>query len=194
MFGNRAEGAATKTAAHDVDRKTDHVPGRYLGFAIRGMWRPRVSHIVDAIHLIHFERNRRRRQPDIAFTMCLHQGARIARIRFKVKYPRGMRIHDRISLHLFVGRQADHALFANLAHLQLPLFTRQNLDRLDGSRGISGGIGGGIRGAALRVLGFHFIRIGMRFDLAWRIDPGRVDFTPVFGRLPAARDHEGGAA
>jgi hypothetical protein len=34
VLGNRAEGAAAKAAAHDVDREADHFPGRNLGLAV----------------------------------------------------------------------------------------------------------------------------------------------------------------
>ena len=85
MLGDRAKSAATKTAAHDVDREADHLPGRDFRAAIKtasliGVRRMRAARIGQIENEIHFSRrqgDRWRRDPDIARrdtdTMRLHQ-------------------------------------------------------------------------------------------------------------------------
>jgi hypothetical protein len=92
VFGDRAEGAAAEAAAHDVDRKADHLEGRNLRIAI-GRMRPALEwRGEDAVHFRRRQRNRRRVEPDIALAMRLDQRARVAGVRFDVEGTRSVRV------------------------------------------------------------------------------------------------------
>jgi len=131
MLGDRTEGAAAKAAAHDIDGKADHFPGRDMRLAIARVRRARVIHVVHAIHLVHGQRQRRRIEPHVAFAVRLHHGTRIAGIRFQVEHARGVRIHHRVILDDIVGGQAhDGLVVLFLGHGQA-LFAAHDADRLD---------------------------------------------------------------
>ncbi len=190
VLGDRAEGAAAEAAAHDVDRETDHFPGRNVRVAVARMRAARIRQAVHAVHLVHRQRQRLRIEPDIALAVRLHQRPRIAGVRFQMQYPRRVRVQHRIGADLLIRRQPDHGLAALLLLRGLALFARQDQDRfLDHCRG-----GVGCRAGAGRLLRQLRIRADERLDLARGIDPGRIGLNPVVRGQPAARHHERGAA
>ena len=50
VLSNRAEGAATKTAPHDVDRKTDHLPRWVLRVTVSGVRFACVGQVEQPVH------------------------------------------------------------------------------------------------------------------------------------------------
>ena len=60
MFGDRAEGAAAKTAAHDVDRMLNHFKSRHVRIAVFLVRHARIGQVKNAIHFLGGQRNRRR--------------------------------------------------------------------------------------------------------------------------------------
>src|SRR6218665_580779 len=66
MLGDRAKAATAKAAAHDVDRKTDHLPGRYLARAVVApvlvcIDRVRAAGIGQVEHMVELGRAQRNR-------------------------------------------------------------------------------------------------------------------------------------
>ncbi len=124
MLRDRAEGAAAKAAAHDVDRGADHLPRRDLGrpfvaAGLIGIGRVRAARIGQAKHPVHFgggQRDGRRVHPHIAgrgaFPMGLHQCPGVARVGFQVQHAVGVGVENRVALHLFKAGQAQHGTVA----------------------------------------------------------------------------------
>jgi hypothetical protein len=96
-----------ETAAHDRHREPDHVPGGDLGVAIGRVRGPGVGQVVDAIHLRHGQRDRRRGEPDVAVAVALDQRPGVAGIALPVQHAGGARIGFGILFDLLVRRQAD---------------------------------------------------------------------------------------
>lgn len=74
VFGDRAESAATKAAAHDVHREADHFIG---GDAFAFIGRVRQASVGQPEHVIHFRRGQRDRRwvdPHVHLPVFLHQG------------------------------------------------------------------------------------------------------------------------
>ncbi len=115
VLGDRAEGTAAETAAHDGDREADHLPGGDLGVAIGRMRRPGVGQFVDRVHLRRLERHRRRRQPQFAVAVTLHQRPGVAGVRFTMEHAGGPRIGLAIGRHLFEGGEPHHRRGPRLA-------------------------------------------------------------------------------
>jgi hypothetical protein len=190
VFRDRTEGAAAEAAAHDVDGKADHFPGRNMGFAIAGMGRARIRHVVDAIHLVHGQRQRRRVEPDVALAVGLHHGPCIARVRFEVEHARSVGVHDGVGRHRFVRWQADHGLVVLFLGHGEAFFAAHDADRLDdfGRRLRI------VRRAAFLVFLGHRVGVGMGVDLARHVHARAVVHAPVRAWQPARRHHEGRAA
>ena len=124
VLGDGAEGAAAKTAAHDVDRGTNHLPSRNLGgglvaAVLVGVGRVRATGIGQTKHPVHLggsERDGRWVHPNIArrgaFAMGLHQGTGVAGVGLQVQHAVGMGIENRVALDLFITRQAQHRAVA----------------------------------------------------------------------------------
>ena len=68
-----------------------------------------VGQLVDRVHFLHRERDRRRVQPDVDVAVPLHERARVPGIRFLVQDARGVRVQDRVGGDGIVRRHADHA-------------------------------------------------------------------------------------
>jgi hypothetical protein len=138
VLGDRAEGAAAEAAAHDVDREADHFPRRDIGIAVARVRRAGVGHVVDVVHLVHGQRQRRRVHPHVAVAVRLHQRARIAGLdsrwntREACAYITG-------SSHGFKRRQAHHGLVVLFQFHGAALFAAHDADRLDTSAGGGGG-------------------------------------------------------
>ena len=82
VLGNRTEGAAAKTAAHDIHRKPNHVPRRKPCASIGGMRVAGIGQVIDVVHFCGAERDGWGIQPDIAFAVLLHHRPCIARVGF----------------------------------------------------------------------------------------------------------------
>ena len=120
VLGDGAEGAPAKTATHDVDTKADHLPGRDPGHTVVtallvSVARVRaacIRQIKDQVHLNRAQRNRRRRDPDIACgratAVRLDQSPCIAGIGFQMQNAVGMRVQHRVAPDLLVAWQSDH--------------------------------------------------------------------------------------
>ena len=52
MFGDRTEGAAAETAAHDVDRMLDHFESGNIGVAVGLVRQARIGQVEDAVHFL----------------------------------------------------------------------------------------------------------------------------------------------
>ena len=92
-----------------------NLPGGNARAVVRRMGAAGVRQFVDVIHFLRGQRNWRRRQPDIAIAVALHQRPRIAGIGFLVQHAGGARVSLGIGRHLFVRRQADHDMIAGHA-------------------------------------------------------------------------------
>ncbi len=77
------------------------------------MRRARVGQVVDPVHVLGRERNRRRVEPDVALAVRLTQGARIAGVGFEVEHARGVGVKRRIVFHLIVIGETDHGARAH---------------------------------------------------------------------------------
>ena len=66
VLGDRAERAAAEAAALDRDREADHLVRRDLRVAVGRMRLRAVRQLVDAVHLLRGQRNRRRVEPHVA--------------------------------------------------------------------------------------------------------------------------------
>ena len=176
VLGDGAEGAAAEAAAHDVDREADHLPRRDFRALICGVRPARIGQVVDVIHLLGGERNRRRIEPHVAVAVLLHQRAGIAGIGFQVQYARGVGIHDRVAAHQLVGRQADDGVRA------VELGLAVDLDHV--SLGVFGSGFAGRRRAGFPGFiqcRFHRVGVGMRMHRTRRIHVRGIHFRPAFG-------------
>ena len=79
VLGDRAERAAAEAAALDRDREADHLVGGDLRVAVGRVRHALVRQLVDRIHLLRGERDRRRVEPHVHVAVALHQRARVAR-------------------------------------------------------------------------------------------------------------------
>ena len=111
MLGNRAERAAAKAAAHNVDRETDHFVSRNSGITVSRMRHALVRQRKDAVHLFGRKRDGRRVDPYIAVAMFLHQRTRAAWVGFVVQNTRSMSVQHFIALHFLERRQQYVSFF-----------------------------------------------------------------------------------
>ena len=162
MLGDGAKAAAAKAAAHDCHRMLDHLEGGDLPVAVFAMRLAGIRQIVNRVHLLGRQWNRRGIDPHVSFTVALDQGAGIAGVGFLMQHARGMGIQHGIVQYLLIGRQANHR---------------------------AGGVGsaalkpdhvlvGGGRGAFLRIR-LHLVGVYRRTDGARAIDFGRIDRMPI---------------
>ncbi|MNO87222.1 hypothetical protein D3C76_786410 [compost metagenome] len=183
VFGDRAEGAATEAATHDVHRETDHVVGRDLLLAVRRVRDTGVRHAEHVVHFFSSHRNRRRVEPDVDFTVLLHQRTGVARVGFEVQHAVGVGIQNGVAAHLFYRWQANHGLVTGHARAGQDLHDLGFLRIFNRTFFL-------LDGAGLGVLGVH-VRVDDLVDLARTVDTRRVDFVPVFRRI--ATDERGAA-
>ncbi len=178
VLGDGAEGAAAKAAAHDVDRGLDHVERRDLLLAIGGVWHPLVGQAEYAVHLLGFEREGGRVDPDDAIAVSLRQGAGTAGVGLVVQNARGVGVEHLVLFDPLIGGELDVG--------QLP---RLGLGRLH-----QHGFGLLLHRRGAFVIGagrpFH-IGVGDGIDAANLVELARIHPFPTRQRLLA--DH-GGAA
>ncbi len=92
VLGDRAERAAAEAAALDRNREADHLVCRDLRLPVERMRHAPIRQLVDRIHLLGRERQRRRIEPHIDVAMALHERTRVTRIRFQMQDARGVRV------------------------------------------------------------------------------------------------------
>ena len=110
MLGNRTEGTAAETAAHDVDRVLDHFKGGHVGVAVFFMRYAGVGQVKHAIHFLGGQRNRGRVDPYLPCAVQLNQRARIAGVGFAMHDSRGVGVQYRVVFYCFIGWQANNGL------------------------------------------------------------------------------------
>ena len=96
VLGDRAEGAAAETAAHDRHRMADHLPGGNFRARHRRVRRAREGQVIDRVHLRRGQRNGRRRQPDVPVAVPLRQRPGVAGIALLVQHARGAGVGFRL--------------------------------------------------------------------------------------------------
>ena len=105
--GDRAEGAAAEAAAHDRHRVLDHlVGGDRLG--VRGVRPARVRQVVDAVHLLLGQRQRRRVDDDGLAVVELHQGLGVERVGVDVDDARRLGEGELVGLDLLEAGQKEN--------------------------------------------------------------------------------------
>ena len=107
MLGDWTEGTATKTAAHNIHRKTNHIVGGNFALTIGWMRYALIGLIKHPIQFLGLQGNWWRIDPYIIAPLVLHQWAGIAGIGFTVKNSIGMGIQNRIFGHLVKRRHAN---------------------------------------------------------------------------------------
>ncbi len=85
---------------------------------------------VDVIHFFGGQGNRRRIQPDIAFTMGLHHGARVAGIGLQMQRAAGVGVQHRIIGNRFIRRNPHHGFLALRLFGSQAFSLGNNADRL----------------------------------------------------------------
>ncbi len=178
MLGDGAEGAAAKAAAHDVDRGLDHVVGRDLLVAIGRVRHPLVGQAEHPIHLVGFEREGGRVDPDDAITVGLGEGAGAARVGLMVQDARRMGVEHLVLLHPLERRQLDVGL---LPRLLLGRLHQDGLGLLRSRRGT----------LVIRARRPFHIGVGDGIDAANLVELARIHSAPARQRLLA---DDGGAA
>ncbi len=183
VLGDRAEGAATEAATHDVHREADHLVGRDAFLAVGRVRHTGIGHAEHVVHFLGAHGDGWRVEPHIHFAMLLHQGAGVARVGLQMQHPVGMGIEYRVVTHLLERRQADHRLFPGHARAVEDLhdlgFVRVLLVAL-----------GLLDGTGLGVLSVH-VRVDDLVDAARAVDAGRIDLVPALRRVAT---HESSAA
>ena len=71
---------------------------------------PGIGQLVDLVEFVGGQRNRRRIEPDVAFSVRLNERPSVAGIGFEVEGARGVGVEHRIVADLLVGRQADDSV------------------------------------------------------------------------------------
>ncbi len=178
MLGDGAEGAAAEAATHDVDRGLDHVVGRDLLVAIGRVRHPLVRQAEHPVHLVGFEREGGRVDPDDAIAVGLGEGAGAARVGLVVQDAGRMGVEHLVLLHPLERRQLD---VGQLPRLLLGRLHQDGLGLLLPRRGT-------LVIATWRP--FH-IGVGDGIDAANLVELARIHPAPARQRLLA--DH-GGAA
>ena len=224
MLGNGAKGTAAKAAAHDIDGEANHFPGWNFGDAVMPallvrIGRMRAAGVGQVKHKVHLgggQRDGGRGNPDIAggqaLTVCLHQGAGVAGVGFKVQHAVGVGIQHGVGAHLLVAGQANHgavtrghfelALERGVGHkkhglrhgaaLPLGFLSAELFSLLGYLLGLvitrtGGAVGGGL------LAGRH-VGIEVGFHPAGFVHAGGVDLKPVFARGVVSAAHKGRAA
>ena len=175
VLGDRAEGTATKAAAHDVHRKTDHLVGRDLLLAIRRVRHARIGHAEHVVHFLGSHGDGWRVEPHVHLAMLLHQRAGVARVGFQVQHAVGVGIEHGVVAHLLERRQTDHRLVAGHARAV------ENLHHL-GFIGVFDLAFGLLDGTGLGVLRID-VGVDDLVDAARTVDTSGVDLIPAFGRI-----------
>ena len=152
---NRAKRAATEATAHDVDRVFNHIPRRDFRITVRRMW---VACVGQTIHIIHFfggQRNGLHVEPNITFTMLLHQSPCVTWIGLKVQHARSVRVQHRVVRHRFKRGNANHAVQTNFIafgnQFGFALFFIKKLNGLFGFWRFVRGRGIGFRAVQIRI-------------------------------------------
>src|SRR5471032_2327615 len=183
VLGNGAEGAAAEAATHDVHREADHVVGRNFFLAVRRVRNARIGHAEHVVHFFGGHGNGRRVEPDIHFTMLLHQRAGVARVGLQMQHAVGVSIKHGIAPYFFHGRQTNDGLVAGHARAGEDLHDFGFVWIFDRPLFL-------LDGAGFGVLGVH-VRVDDLVDLARTVDTGGVHFVPALRRI--ATDERGAA-
>ncbi|CRM83985.1 hypothetical protein [Pseudomonas sp. 22 E 5] len=183
VLGDRAEGAATKAATHDVHRKTDHVVGRDFFLAVHRVRDAGVRHAEHVVHFFGGHRDGRRVEPHVHFAVLLHQGAGVTWVGFQVQHAVGVGVQDRVATDFFHGRQTNDRLVTGHARAGKNLYDLGFFRVFNRAFFL-------LNGAGLGVLGIH-IRVDDLVDLARTVDTRGVHLVPAFRRVTA---NERGAA
>ena len=172
VLGDRTEGAAAKASALNRDREADHLVGRDGGLAVTRMRAAPVGQLVDPVHFIGAQRNRRRIEPHPLRAMALHQRARISGIGLQVQDARGVRVENLVLGHLIVVGEPDNAVLARCAgHAAREAHHLLARYRYGCGCGCGSGRGGGVR--------LHRIRILRRVERTGRVQVRGIDFGPI---------------
>ena len=177
VLGDRAEGAATEAATHDVHREADHFVRRNTLFAVRRMRNARVGHAEHVVHFFGGHRNGRRVEPDVRFAVALHHRPGIAGVGFQVQHAVGVGVEHRVVAHLLEGRQADDSLVPGHPRAVEQLHDLRLVGVFDLALLL-------LDGAGLGVLGVD-VGVDDLVDLARPVDPRGVDFIPALRGIPA---------
>ena len=130
VLGDRAERAAAEAAALNRDREANHVIRRDARGAIFRMRPARIGQLVNGVHFLRGQRERRRIEPNLLGAVALHERAGIARVRLQVQNSRCVRIQHRIGAHrLERGQTDDAALARGVRHLAKELDHPMTLGR-----------------------------------------------------------------
>ncbi len=107
VLGDRAERTAAETAALNRDRKADHLVRGDLRGAIHRVRYAPIRQLINRIHFLRRQRQRRRIEPHVDTAMSLNERTRVARIRFGMKDSRSMRVQHGILAHRLERRHAN---------------------------------------------------------------------------------------
>ncbi len=173
-----AEGAAAEAAAHDVDRGLDHLVGRDLLLAIGRVRHPLIRQAEHAVHLVGFQREGGRVDPDDAIAVGLGERSGAARVGLVVQDAGRMGVEHLVFLHALERRQLDVSL---LPRLLLGRLHQYRLGFLLHRR----------RALVIRARRTFHVGVHDRVDAADLIQLARIHPAPLGQRLLA--DH-GGAA
>ena len=110
MLCDGAEGATTEAATHDVDRGLDHLVGRDLLLAIGRVRHPLVRQAEHAVHLVGFQREGGRVDPDDAIAVGLGERAGAAGVGLVVQDAGRMGVEHLVLFDPFERRQLDVGL------------------------------------------------------------------------------------
>ena len=180
MLGDRTEGAAAETAAHDVHREADHVVGGNLRITIGRVRNPCIGQPEHIVHFLGAQGNRRRIEPHVPIPVTLHQRPGVTGVGLQVQHAVGVGIEYWVVAYLLVGRQTDHRavplqarMVQQLHHLHIAV--TRDLGRF--VLALFYRTGGGILGVD--------VGIDDLVDLAGTVDAGRVQLEPALGRILA---------
>ncbi len=179
VLGDRAEGAAAKAAAHDVDRGLDHLEGGDLLVAIGRVRHSLVGQAEYAVHLLGFKREGGRVDPDDAIAVGLRQGAGTTGVGLMVQNARGVGVEHLVLFDPLIGGQ-----------LHIGFFPRLGLGRLH-QHGLGFLRGRGRFGGVIRAWGPFHIGVHDGIDAANLVELARIHPFPARQWLLA---DDGGAA
>ena len=104
MLSNRTEATTAKTAAHNIDRKPNHVIGWNFFVTIHRVRHASKGRSKHVIHFLCVQRHGWRINPQGLITMFLIQGPGTAGVGFVMHDSTGVGIHNGISLyHVITG-------------------------------------------------------------------------------------------
>ncbi len=107
MGGQRAEGASTETAPHDLDRVPHHLVGRHRPPAVAGVRPARKRQPVNAVHLRLLQRQSRRIDHHRLAAVKLHQRPGTIGVGLELDGPGHGHKRLLVGRHLFIAGQKD---------------------------------------------------------------------------------------